>query len=987
MKASHVAQISRLAAIPCLCYCVALEGLGAGFSLIGTHPTAPQTAFPTIHTLKAYEDRIYLGYGDWDGFPAVVIGSYVPREKAFHIEFASPSDDIGIFREIGGVLYLPSTDPVLFAEFKELSYRANGVWRDTSPAGMIHVFDIATLTGSDLWLAGSKNVNEYGPTRLAAVFQSEDGGRTWKDRTVQSTLDRYYWAFSLRGKIYVRDTIYDGTNAVRTTPAQAIAFNKATLIGDQATGFIVGVRDKSHGGDNQTHPLASFDGTSWRTLRNAVYDFAVNGSNVFTLESRSVWRSTSLTAAQGTWQRLDFTNVSAGARSIEVHGGVVYLGDTAGRLWAGRLDGTEVLTNNPSIVNEQTDEFGKGISFDGDLVAMGAPDYSGGAALSGQVTIWTNEAAAVGRSWRKLNVIDPPAPSFNGWFGKEVVLKGELLAILEGGRDVTRTNRGQSAQVHLYRRSGDEWSYRTNVNLAHAQSIALKDGSLAVGGKNTLQLFSVGVGGELLMQTNFTVAPTYFNDFQSLARVALQGDRCFCAVLADAGSNGGVGQIRIYQRNEAGQWSLKQTIRSEAAVRQDLIFRKDWKHDSTAGVWRLDGQDAALGQMISHLTSPTITVPLNLYPDVVPFVVGEGPVKISFRHRWSFEPGFDRGEVLLGVGNGPLLQVPRSNFVSGVYNSANAFMNQSPGHASSARIFSEFTLPDFASGNFAVQFRYTGDNNTIASIPAWEIDEVMVSHTIEYSNGVVETNSIGTYRFNGEDGGFTVQTDPPRPPDRFGFALAVNENWLAVGAPRDDQAAMQAGAVHLYERAEGDTFELRQTILSPVTQVEANFGTSVALSDSLLLVGCPGAEVEGKRHLGRVFAYHLVNGEWHAANEISAPLGAQGEFGMRVQVGSKWLGAAPRFSEVSNILDERITVQTNTGASGLITAAKRLEGGEVELRLIGTIGTVYRVQKCQDLAADNWKDLVEITMTTGETNVLDRAATEMRSFYRLKSGW
>src|SRR5688572_2107055 len=244
MKAIQVAQISRLAAIASLYYCFALEGLGANLTLIGSHPTSPQTAFPTIHTLKAYEDRIYLGCGDWDGFPPVVIASYVPKENAFHIEFASPSDDIGIFREIGGVLYLPSTDPVLFAEFKELSYRANGVWRDTSPAGIIHVFDIATLTGSDLWLVGAKNVSEYGPTRGAAVFQSEDGGRTWKDRTVQSTLDRYYWAFSLRGKIYVRDTIYDGANAVRTTSAPAVLFHKATLIGDQATGFVVGVRDK-----------------------------------------------------------------------------------------------------------------------------------------------------------------------------------------------------------------------------------------------------------------------------------------------------------------------------------------------------------------------------------------------------------------------------------------------------------------------------------------------------------------------------------------------------------------------------------------------------------------------------------------------------------------------------------------------------------------------------------------------------------------------
>jgi hypothetical protein len=99
----------------CLTTILHLAGtaMAADLVLIGTHPTSPLTAFPTIHTLKAYEDRIYLGYGDWNLFPAVVVASFDPVSNAFHLEYSACTDTIGIFREIGGALYLPHIDPLL----------------------------------------------------------------------------------------------------------------------------------------------------------------------------------------------------------------------------------------------------------------------------------------------------------------------------------------------------------------------------------------------------------------------------------------------------------------------------------------------------------------------------------------------------------------------------------------------------------------------------------------------------------------------------------------------------------------------------------------------------------------------------------------------------------------------------------------------------------------------------------------------------------
>ena len=54
----------------------------------------------------------------------------------------------------------------------------------------------------------------------------------------------------------------------------------------------------------------------------------------------------------------------------------------------------------------------------------------------------------------------------------------------------------------------------------------------------------------------------------------------------------------------------------------------------------------------------------------------------------------------------------------------------------------------------------------------------------------------------------------PDPGDRFGFAVALDGAWLAVAAPGDDDAGVNAGAVYLFREAAG-TYQLAAKILPP----------------------------------------------------------------------------------------------------------------------------------------------------------------------------
>ncbi len=717
-----------------------LPVLSGSMVQVGDFPAAIRTPYSTIHTLKAFQGRIYMGYGDWNNHPAVVINSYRPATEKFHWEFSANTDSIGVLREIAGRLWVPHTDPVHYDDFKDLSYLSDGVWRDMAPFGMLHVFDIATLTGSDLWCVGSRTVTDTN-VGGAAVFRSVDGGRTWTDVTVPSTQDRYYYGFALRGRFYVVDARYDESGAgQRFSTLWPSQIFKATTIGTGSNESMVAIDDLTPGiGLPQARNLVAFNGLSWSALRSGVFDFAWDGSNLYTLEQGSLWRRNYPAPVETPWERLDFDNVSASAKAVEVMDGVIYVADTLGFLWAGRLDG-EPMSPPPLLSSDLADEFGRGLAVDGNTVAVGAPGQAVRNALTGQVTVWERTSDETGEfHWNRTGVIDPPDPSFCGWFGKDLALNGDALVIAETGRDLTLKDRGYSSQAHLYQRTQAGWVRRQSLTLPYIHSVAMDGDLLAVTGADVI-----------------VIDPTY--------RVTLS-KALFYALARD--SNGVVSATAIK--------SIRPTHASE-------------------------------------IYEPTMRAVMD--SDLVAVSVS-GDVS-----RWG-----------------------------------------GPG-------------------------------------------EVSVYQRIE-TGALVLTNALRREELT-ESGTVSLK------PDRFGFALSLKNDWLAVGAPRDDTMASQSGAVHLYQwtlLTNGSmSFELKETIYSPIAQAEAAFGSSVALTDTRLIVGSPGVEVDGTRHHGRLFIYQYSGSNWVQTGEVRPPSHSTGEFGTRVAVSSDWLAVGSRFSNVSTNLLDRVAV-------------------------------------------------------------------------------
>lgn len=109
--------------------------------------------------------------------------------------------------------------------------------------------------------------------------------------------------------------------------------------------------------------------------------------------------------------------------------------------------------------------------------------------------------------------------------------------------------------------------------------------------------------------------------------------------------------------------------------------------------------------------------------------------------------------------------------------------------------------------------------------------------------------------------------------DNFGFSVALSSTRIAIGAPNESVNGFHNGAVYLYDAA---TFDLLDTLLIPTPNkdTEEFLGNDVALSDDYVLSGAPfrnfGPAVSQK-DIGAAFLFDALNGDFLQEIDDIAP--------------------------------------------------------------------------------------------------------------------
>jgi hypothetical protein len=120
--------------------------------------------------------------------------------------------------------------------------------------------------------------------------------------------------------------------------------------------------------------------------------------------------------------------------------------------------------------------------------------------------------------------------------------------------------------------------------------------------------------------------------------------------------------------------------------------------------------------------------------------------------------------------------------------------------------------------------------------------------------------------------------------DNFGSAAALQGTRLVLGALRDDSACGNCGAAFVYEAAPGG-WTLRAPLLASDVGANAQFGFALALDRDTIAVGAPLADVGQRTDAGVVYVFVRSGTDWVQQARIPDPDSdgaSPGQFGIAV---------------------------------------------------------------------------------------------------------
>ena len=312
----------------------AAETTPGQMSFVTSHGWAaaqPTTTGQRIVDLEVVGGKVYAGYGDYGANTGpITLAAYDPATGgSFEAAFTSDTEAIYNIRDIGGEVVAPATDPRVAAD-----YAVSGPWRDEDRLGATHVFDSVTVTGTDLWMVGSQDLD-------AVAWRSVDGGTTWTEELrvaptsgVTGDFARFYFAAALDGRLYVQAVSNKSGPAPTSKVFEAGAWTDGpNLLPTGGLGWRpipFGQGFVYHGyGHGYLADVLYFDGTVSRSTGVFGLDVEVQDGVAWVLDAEGrVLRSTDLV----NWETV--AHGPADGRSLAVDGTDVYVGTASSELWS-----------------------------------------------------------------------------------------------------------------------------------------------------------------------------------------------------------------------------------------------------------------------------------------------------------------------------------------------------------------------------------------------------------------------------------------------------------------------------------------------------------------------------------------------------------------------------------------------------------------------------------------------------------------------------
>jgi hypothetical protein len=499
-----------------------------------------------------------------------------------------------------------------------------------------------------------------------------------------------------------------------------------------------------------------------------------------------------------------------------------------------------------------SDYFGYGVAISGNTVVVGAPGGQAGAAARNGGVAHVYDVV----SGSLVATLNNPTPAPVDQFGLSVSVSGNIAVVGALGDDTTATDSGT---VYLFNATTGALAMTLAnptpaVGDGFGTSVSIFANTVAVGSPNddtraedggTAYVFNATTGA--LVAT--LVDPRPFLDDRFGSSLAISGNKVAVGVAGDNVQGRDAGSVYLFdsatgtvlRRLASPKPEVDGRFAASLAISGNNVIiganqedKNNSKDSGSAYVF-----DASTGALAISLQNPTGSLASNFGSQMAltenRFVVGTGRGEVYLFDRDterlvakladpSSKSDTSFGRAFAASGNTVVVSGYAESGVVYVYN------------AVSGELVSSLTIPESPS-QYWFGVRLAVYENTIC----------------------VGGFSDKVYLFDASTGALRATLSHPNAPvdNRFGYALAISGSKVVVGDPFNNTGANFSGCAFVFD---ANTGELRATLVNPTPATREEFGSSLAISDNIIVVSAREADVSGMSR-GIAYTFNANNGQ------------------------------------------------------------------------------------------------------------------------------
>lgn len=516
------------------------------------------------------------------------------------------------------------------------------------------------------------------------------------------------------------------------------------------------------------------------------------------------------------------------------------------------------------------DQFGFSVALDADTALIGAPaDDVGANANQGSAYTFTRS----GTSWTQQPRLNHSPPAANDQFGSAVALSGDKALIGAPRRDFVNATAPDCGAVYDFRRSATGWAQSTRFFAPNPRTGMRFGVSVAMSGDTAVIGAALGLTAQGVDQRSAYVF-LQLGDWELVRQfgpeLGAADDRFGYAVALDGAT------VLI------GAYRADATAIDQGAAYAFVLH--DSRHVQQPKLIAQDG--AELDHFGNAVAISGDTLVVGAENDDIGMNVNQGSAYVFTRNgaSWTFQ------QKLTAAGNdglandyfGASVAIDGQTVAVGA-SGVNAGRGAAYVFTRSGTVWAQ--QQKLAAGDGAVfdSFGFSvalGGNTLVAGAPLAVIG--------------TKVNQGAAYVFTRNGAAWTEQrkltASDGATDDRFGFAVALGNNTVAVGAPEDTIGTNDnQGSVYVFTR-NGATWTEQPKLIAGDGAANDFFGGAVAISGDTLAVGAEGDTIGTNVRQGSAYVYGPSEATWQFRQKLIASDGAaENNFGRVVAVSADTL--------------------------------------------------------------------------------------------------